>query len=271
MDPYLEQPALWPDVHNRLLAAMADAVAPMIAPRYVARLEQRTYTIRTGDLAFVGRPDITVSESHVLAEAAVAYDLTRYEVNRPPSPVWVTIPQSEEVSLGFLEVRGVSDGRVVTVLELLSPANKLTEKGRRQYEEKREEILGTRTNLVEIDLLRAGQPMPVIGDAPLGDYRILVCRGWERPRAQLYAFNLRHPIPVFTLPLSRGEEEPKVDLGVLLHALYERARYDLQLDYAHPPTPPLNESDAAWASALILAFKGASASAAEQHGTTIVS
>lgn len=28
-----------------------------------------------------------------------------------------------------------------------------------------------RTNLVEIDLLRAGDPMPVIGESSIGDYR----------------------------------------------------------------------------------------------------
>ena len=41
MDPWLEHPILWPDVHNRLIAALADVIAPLIAPRYFVRMERR--------------------------------------------------------------------------------------------------------------------------------------------------------------------------------------------------------------------------------------
>ncbi len=83
------------------------------------------------------------------------------------------------------------------------------------------------------------------------DYRILVSRGGQRPRAQLYAFNLRQSIPTFPLPLLPGDAEPPVDLGAILHALYERARFDLRLDYARPPVPSLDDEDAAWARELL--------------------
>jgi Protein of unknown function (DUF4058) len=36
MDPYLEHPALWPDVHNRLMAALADDLSERVAPRLAA-------------------------------------------------------------------------------------------------------------------------------------------------------------------------------------------------------------------------------------------
>jgi hypothetical protein len=85
------------------------------------------------------------------------------------------------------------------------------------------------------------------------DYRILVSRAATRPRAHLYPFNLRDAIPVFTLPLLPGDEEPPVNLGTILHALYGRARYDLSLDYSQPPLPPLREEDVEWARELISA------------------
>jgi hypothetical protein len=34
MNPYLEQPELWHQVHNRLIVVMASAITPQIAPKY---------------------------------------------------------------------------------------------------------------------------------------------------------------------------------------------------------------------------------------------
>ncbi len=34
MDPWLENPIIWPGVHNWLITAIADDLAPKLAPRY---------------------------------------------------------------------------------------------------------------------------------------------------------------------------------------------------------------------------------------------
>src|SRR6266705_2746102 len=60
MDPYLEQPALWPDVHNGLIAELRNALAPQLRPRYYVALEERTYLAAPTGLTFVSRPDVTV-------------------------------------------------------------------------------------------------------------------------------------------------------------------------------------------------------------------
>jgi len=247
MDPYLEHPALWPDVHNRLIIAIADVLSPILAPRYYVGVESRTYLLKPDDLVFIGRPDVSVVASQApqklsslpLGDAAV---------------LEVDVPMSDEVEETFLEVHEVVTGKLVTGLELLSPVNKQSP-GRRDYEEKRGDYFRTRTNLVEVDLLRAGEPMPVIGKPHRSDYRILVSRGSRRPHAQLYAFSLRQPIPQFPLPLLPGDEEPVVDVNSILHALYERARFDLRLNYTQPPVPPLSEADAVWAADLIRAAR----------------
>ena len=83
------------------------------------------------------------------------------------------------------------------------------------------------------------------------DYRILVSRGNRRPNASLYTFCVRQSVPTFPLPLRRGDTEPVVDLGILLHELYDRAGYDLRLDYTVEPDPPLDGSDADWADELL--------------------
>lgn len=248
MDPYLEDPALWPDVHNRLITAIADDIAPSLAPRYYVRLERRTYLLSHEELTFIGRPDIAVF-SLPQSDPRRALPLAAAGV------VEVVVPMADEVGESYLEVHETATGEVVTVLEVLSPANKLLRKGREEYEFKRQQIFSSRTNLVEIDLLRAGKPMLTEGRQVASDYRILVSRASTRPRAHLYlyAFNLRDPLPTFDLPLLPGDAEPPVDLGRLLHALYARARYDLSIDYSAPPQPPLSDEGAAWAAEQIAA------------------
>jgi hypothetical protein len=41
-----------------------------------------------------------------------------------------------------------------------------------------------------------------------------------------------------------------VPLNQLLHELYDRAGYDLAIDYQHPPDPSLGVEDALWAAQL---------------------
>ena len=247
MDPYLEHPALWPDVHNRVIAALADNLSERVAPRYYVGLERRTYLLKADDLVFVGRPDLAVapaSDAPLLASQPVMTSTLVLEVD---------VPMQDEVSENFLEIHEVKTGKLITIVELLSPVNKLHRQGREEYERKRGYVFRSWTSLVEIDLLRAGDSMPVIGTQVKSDYRILVSRGTQRPRAALIAFTLRQPIPAFTLPLLPGDAEPKVTLNRILHDLYRRARFDLRLDYTQPPVPHLSEADRVWAQELIQA------------------
>jgi hypothetical protein len=116
---------------------------------------------------------------------------------------------------------------------------------------KRAAILDSTTHLVEIDLLRAYEPMLVYGNGHHSHYRILVSRSNLRPQADLYGFDVQEPIPSFLLPLRQGDEEPFVDVGQLLHDLYDRAGYDLSIDYRRQPAPPFEGEDAAWVEKLL--------------------
>jgi hypothetical protein len=163
----------------------------------------------------------------------------------------IRVPLPDEVRETYLEVREVGTDYVITVLEVLSPTNKRAGRGRRLYEDKRMEVLTTRSHLVEVDLIRLGEPMPLIDIGSVSDYRILVSRGDRRPRASLYPFGVCQPIPTFPLPLKARDQEPMVDIGQLLHDLYDQASYDLRIDYTGDPDPPLSSADAAWADRLL--------------------
>ena len=80
-------------------------------------------------------------------------------------------------------------------------------------------------------------------------YRILVSRACQQPSGELYPFSVRQPIPDFPLPLQTDDTEPWVKLNRILHDLYERAGYDLRINYRGDATPPLEGDDATWADA----------------------
>jgi hypothetical protein len=244
MDPYLEHPTLWPGVHNGLIAALQLSLAPQLRPQYYVAIEERLYITESDQRVFVGRPDLAIV-GQTAAETALRPS------SSTPSVLTVQVPLPDEVRETYLEVRETGTDDVVTVLEILSPTNKRPGRGRRIYEDKRLEVLASRTHLVEIDLVRAGEPMPITGTGSATDYRLLVSRGDCRPNATLYAFGVRQPIPPFPLPLKPADQEPTVDIGRILHDLYDRASYDLRLDYAGEPHPPLASAESAWADQLL--------------------
>lgn len=245
MDPYLEHPDLWPEVHSRLLVAIADYLGPQLRPKYRVAIEKRVYEDTAGDL-LIGRPDVAVLRVPTRQQDATApHSIAVVE------PVIVELPMPEEIQERYLEIREAGTGAVVTTLELISPSNKRSGKGRQQYEEKRLKILSSQTHLVEVDLIRAFQPLPLLNINEPSLYRILVSHADQRPRAELYPFNLRRSIPAFPLPLQSDDADVMVDLQLLLSQVYERASYDLAIDYAQAPIPPLSDEDRAWAATLL--------------------
>lgn len=250
MDPYLEQSGIWNQIHASLIVDIQRFLARHLRPRYVIAIEQRTFAETGEQMLSIGRPDVlaifpptpsphpataTLEAVPVLAEARESYR--------------VRLPMPDEVIQRYLEVRDQVSGEAITVIEILSPSNKRSH--RQEYLKKRLEILGSETNLVEIDLLRAGLPMPMTGKTPSTHYRILVSRAWERPYAQALLFNIQQPIPDIPIPLRPTEDEPLLPLNQLLRDVYDAVGYDLMLDYSRPPETPLDAGTAAWAAPLL--------------------
>ncbi|BDA72288.1 hypothetical protein CAL7716_064540 [Calothrix sp. PCC 7716] len=159
----------------------------------------------------------------------------------------------EEIKERYLEVKRVETKEVVTTIEILSPKNKRAGEGRTNYETKRQRILSSNTHLVEIDLLRCGVPLHIMETSIKSHYRILVSRSERRPQADLYAFDIQNPIPGFLLPLRTGDVEPMLDLQNILNELYDRASYDLVIDYHQEPIPGLSKIDFDWLDTLLRA------------------
>ncbi|NET58219.1 MAG: DUF4058 family protein [Symploca sp. SIO2E6] len=248
MNPYLEHPQFFSEVHHRLITALADAIEPNLSLKYRVAIEKRTYLSDPEESVEVGIPDVAVTfqKSTLTSQAPSTATLPAQE-----EAVTVTIPVPQEIREGYLEIREEATGYVVTTIEVLSPTNKRSKMGRQAYLRKRQEVLSTPTHLVEIDLLRGSKPMPISSEISQTDYRILIAFGNRRPLAQLYGFSIRQTIPQFLLPLLPNDTEPIVDVQSLLVGIYQRARYDMAVDYSTEPVPRLKEEDRIWADQLL--------------------
>ncbi|MFB2875448.1 DUF4058 family protein [Floridanema aerugineum] len=252
-DPYLENPDFWPEVHNRLIVALADSLVPQVRPKYEVAIEKRIYEINpfNGDNSLlVGVPDLAVKRqssniNQSPAQIAVAV------ASSPVQPITVTVPIPEKIKQNYLEVRDRGTGLVVTVGEILSPVNKRSGEGRDSYLQKRQRILGSLTNLVEIDLIRSFPAMPIIENDIQSDYRVLISRYSQRPQAELYAFNLPDSLPTFSLPLRSQDVEPTVNLQQIFTEIYDKAGLDYRIDYTSEIVPPLSEQDRVWVKQLL--------------------
>lgn len=255
MDPYLEDAALWPDVHHEMISVTREMLNAQLRPKYHVRIEERVYISDEHD---PGRrlivPDLRVRDvpgqenellSSAPADAAVGVEVAE--------PVVVTTLLDEEVRDAFLEVIDTDLRQVVTVIEILSPANKCPgSRGRQAYLQKRQDVLNSPSHLVEIDLLRDGEALPAREVLPSHHYIVHVSSASQRPRGTVWPILLQQRLPTIAIPLRDGDPDSPLDLRQVLDTVYERAAYDLQIDYRNDPNPPLTGDDAAWADALLL-------------------
>jgi hypothetical protein len=248
MDPWLESFELWPNVHNSLIAAIRDYLVPLLRPRYFVDLESRTTVLTGKDEDHLYGPDVAIFTSDMNAPSIEGVAVMEGVATKP---YHVVVRMPDDIEETFLTIKELPGRQVVTMIEVLSPTNKKTEDARRDYIAKRRELLASGVNFVEIDLLRAGRPMPPERPRRPSDCRILVIRPRLGRIAHLYGFSYKTEIPQVPIPLLSDDAEPPLDLNSILHNLYERAGYDLAIDYRKPPQPRLRKEDQAWAESII--------------------
>ena len=247
MDPYLEDPDLWPDVHAGLIGEVQAELNRQIAPHYVARVEQRVFISDEND---PGRDVIVrVVRSNRLAAAPAAVAVPQAAADAVPS-FEVTTEIDEEVVESFVRVYDRRDRSVVTLIEVPSPADKTPgSAGRRAYQEERSEVMASPAHFVEIDLLRGGTRAFVLQQLPPFEYLVHVSRAGVdggRRRARVWPIPIDKRLPVVPIPLRHGDADAQLDLQRVLSAAYDHARYDLDVDYTTDPVPPVMGEGSQW-------------------------
>jgi hypothetical protein len=247
MDPYLEEPSLWPDCHLGIIAGMRAVLNAHLPERYAAYADRYVWLHEpdADTRVRMGKPDIYVADRGGEATGSNGGATL-------VAPTVVTLPVVRRQGNRFIKIIDRQSRRVVTVIELLSPANKNPGEDREAYVAKRNEYLATGTNLVEVDLLRTGERLPLGEPAPPpADYYILVCRANEFPKAGVWPLSVRDPLPAIPVPLNPQDQPVLLPLKPCLDRAYDEAPYSREVNYAEPPDPPLPEPDATWARELL--------------------
>ncbi len=244
MDPYLEG-ELWQEFHDTLCNQLRAQLLALLPPRYVALLEKRYVIEDPGiDLVVVPGHRIVYPDVHVVN--MVCETATETVMDTAPKVRLVShVP--EEVPMLSIEIRDLSDRRLVTVIEIFSPANKYG-KGLKEYLERRGDLLKTRTHLLELDLLRGGQRIPFQdAEPPPAHYYVYLSRFTERPYTEVWPIRLRDRLPVVPVPLLPPDADVPLDLQAAVDACFELVGYRRLLDYTRDaPLPPLDEETLTW-------------------------
>jgi hypothetical protein len=251
MDPYLEAPSLWSDVHHGLVSEIRAVLNRRLRPQYYARIEERVYISDEND---PGRkailPQFKIVDTGVSETGQSSFPIAGSVVTEP---FILTTLIEDEIHEARLEVIDTNQHTVVTVIELLSPTNKIMgSRGRASYEQKRREVMTSSSHFVEIDLLRSGDHLHTRELLPAGDYFIHVSRKDRRPKGYVWPILLPQRLPVIGIPLKEGDGDVELDLQSVLATAYDRAAYDLLVDYRQEPTPPLTAESAVWANELLV-------------------
>lgn len=249
MDPYIEACNLWRDFHGHLIENIAEAVSARLPPRYVARTGRRSY--------------IALVEAEEKRERHFEPDVSVTEPRRAPTrkdagSAATAIAEEEAVTLRafieedfterFLDIFELEpERRLVTSIEVLSPSNKKRRSaGWKKYLRKRQALLLGKANLIEIDLLRGGQRMPMLDPLPASPYYVLVARAILAPTCRVWPAFFHRPLPTISVPLSESDADVSLALQPLVDPIYARFRYGADIDYTQPLTPPLTPDETVW-------------------------
>lgn len=249
MDPFIEARGLWTDFHDSLIVELRHALNATLPARYQALVAERTYID-------VVEP-IDGSRTEVVAKPDVRIDR---QAQSPPG-IWpaaenqaaattavIMYPEltTEEVET-FVEIQDAAAGdRVVTCIEVLSPANKRPGgPGWGEYERKRQLMFQGAANFVEIDLLRGGRRRAMRQPWPHSPYYILVMRKGEAPRCHVFPASSTQRLPGFPIPLVDPDPDVLCDLQTAVDAVLAASRYERRLRHDQPIMPPLIDDELA--------------------------
>jgi len=250
MDPFLE--FHWRDVHHALVTYTRDQLQQQLPAELLARMQERVIIADQDQIAGSRYPDVHVVEfpsrglgggtALAVEEAVVAPYIVEYHAT----------PLTET----YIEILDAASGhRVVTVIEFLSPTNKLAGSGREEYLRKRHECLDSGTHLVEVDLTRTGPrasvlPLDLIPPQHHSTYIVCVSRLTPRRQLEYYPIPLPTPLPSFRIPLRPKDQDVILRLQPLVDQAYANGRYHT-LDYRRALEPPLSQDEASWTDELL--------------------
>jgi hypothetical protein len=249
MNPFFE--LRWRDAHSSLIIYLRDSLQERLPSDLIVGAEEEIIGVEAGERSITYRPDVQVREPWTLKEPSAGEVITTSPSIPATEPIRVFLDDEVE---RWLEIRDVT-GRLITVIELLSPTNKVEAAERDRYLCKRRAFISNGVNLVEIDLVRQGawvfpQLVRSILQQKGACYAVCVTRATPRGEHDVYPIHLRERLPAIRVPLRTTDADVVLDLQPLADQCHERGRYHM-LNYRVDLNPPLAPEDAAWATQLL--------------------
>lgn len=250
MDPYIEACGLWGDFHSHLIEKISEKLADMVPEQYVVRTGERSYVVLVeseGKKGYPFLPDVTITAPRGRKKTAKKGATALAEPDGEAEPVTMRHFIQEEHREAFIEIYEASPGQhLVTSIEVLSPSNKRPgTEGWELYQRKRQSLLLGDVNLVEIDLLRGGQRMPMLDPWPDSPYTLLVARA-RTQLCRVWRVHYRRRLPLIPVPLAKPDSDIRLDLQPMIDEIYQRFRYLRSIDYSKPLIPPLDAAETGW-------------------------
>lgn len=254
MDPFLED--YWGDVHTRLTLYASNQLQPQLPAGLRARVEEQVGLEIEDGADFTEhrrRPDVKVYESRPIRSSQA--DSTSLVATAEPLLVTVDEPMTER----SVHIFDRHAGRLVTVIEFLSPANKRSRLQREQFQARQQEFIAGGTNVVEIDLVRAGGwsvsvPEDAIPEPDRDAYRAVVVRASKPWVREFYRLALCHPLPTIRIPLRPDDADAALDLQQLVRQAWRDGDYS-DIDYSTARYPIFCAEDDRWIRERIAAWK----------------
>jgi hypothetical protein len=258
MDPFLEDPAVFPDLHDSLIFCLRESLNSQLPEPYYAGIGSRVW-VQTAQRRIV--PDVSLLRGQQTANGGIPAGgggIAVAEAVRA-EPVVVHVPR-EEIRETFLEIYAQPGGeRLVATVEVLSPANKSSGiHGRDLYLQKQEEVLNNEVHLVEIDLLRGGIHTTAVpleqAVAKAGSFEYHVCiHRFDRPDDYfVYPIRLGDRLPAIAIPLLPADPAVQMNLQAVLDRCYDTGQYRRRVRYdERAVVPPLPAEQSKWVQALL--------------------
>jgi hypothetical protein len=251
MDPYLEPHRL--DIHSRLVIYACDQLQETLPDDLVARVEERVYLEKEDEPERSLFPDVRGLEHGRPSTGPVAVQ-DDVELAEPLIVRFLNEPITET----FVKILDARTGKeVISVIEFISPTNKIPGTGFKMYQQKQGELKQAGVTLVEIVFLRGGKrvlsvPLSRIRSKDRTRYQAIVRRGWNWNEAEVYPLALHKRLPVIPIPLRKKDHDARLNLQLLIEQCYQNGRYGT-IDYQEDCDPPLEGHDAEWADMLLRA------------------
>jgi len=218
MDPYLEEEPIWPGFQHQFVLCLYQILLPGLVDRYRARVGQR-----------------------------------RYVIEQPLFTSVIRVEHQED----FIEIRQRGDGKLVTLVDVVSPGNRTSDAGRNAYLCTRRDARGVGASLVEIDLVMQGAPMLDFSreNLPDWDYAVTVTRATQAERHEIYTSTLQKRLPRFRLPLAADDRDTVLDLHTAFCRCYDQGGFQGKINYQKDPTTRLSDEDRRWIDELLKVAK----------------